>query len=236
MRALELALVVVTAAACSSPEPPGSPEPPESARLAAELVSPTDIELSWRAEEPAPAGRVVEFATEPSGRYTILGFLPPDQTRYRHADLMPETPFYYRLRPYYGPASRPVDVALPPGEYTETGDSAWAEPRTVPRGRVSTSSVHTAAAAPTGLHAEVVEANGIRFEWADHASDEEGYLLEVRPAGGRQYGAVAVLDPDVNSFGLVTLPTEKRASYRVRAFYFGAPSNVAHQTTGAGPP
>jgi hypothetical protein len=41
-----------------------------------------------------------------------------------------------------------------------------------------------------------------------------------------------VLDPDVNQYGLVTLPTEKRASYRVRAYFSGAPSNLAKQTTG----
>ncbi|MGW7357951.1 hypothetical protein ACWGI0_15305 [Streptomyces sp. NPDC054802] len=44
---------------------------------------------------------------------------------------------------------------------------------------------------------------------------------------------VAVLDPDVNSLGLVTLPHQKRASYRVRAFFYGPPSGVAHQHTGS---
>jgi len=38
-----------------------------------------------------------------------------------------------------------------------------------------------------------------------------------------------VLDPDVNACGLVTLPNEKHAWYRVRPFYYGAQSNVAHQ-------
>jgi hypothetical protein len=41
-----------------------------------------------------------------------------------------------------------------------------------------------------------------------------------------------VLDPDINSTGLVTLPEEKHASYRIRAFAYGERSNVVHLTTG----
>lgn len=226
MRTLDLALVLAMAAACSTSDDDG---------LVATLASPTDITLSWHADEPVPAGRVVEFATEPGGRYTILEFLPPERTTYEHRDLMPSTPFYYRLRSYFGPASNPVEVSLPPGPLVETGDAAWAAPRTNRAGTIATHPVRTAAAAPTGLAATVVHANGIRFTWTDHARDEEGYLIEVRPAGSRRYGTAAVLDPDVNSAGLVTLPAEKRSTYRVRAFYFGAASNVAHQTTGAEP-
>jgi len=81
-----------------------------------------------------------------------------------------------------------------------------------------------------------MHANGIRFRWTDRATDEEGQLLEARPEGSSEFRVVAVLDPDVNSFGLVTLPHEKRAWYRVRAFAYGPPSGVAHQHTGSGRP
>jgi hypothetical protein len=40
------------------------------------------------------------------------------------------------------------------------------------------------------------------------------------------------LDPDVNSVGLMALPTERRAWFRVRAFVYGESSGVAHRTTG----
>jgi hypothetical protein len=45
---------------------------------------------------------------------------------------------------------------------------------------------------------------------------------------------VALLDPDVTSFGLVKLPREKAASYRVRPFYYGTASDLAARRTGAG--
>jgi len=230
-----LVLLAVGLASCS-PEAQSRPEP--ATRLAATLVSPTDITLEWTGAEPGAAGRIVEFATEPGGRYTILQFVPPGQTTYTHPDLIPETPFYYRVRPYYGPASRAVEVTLPEGPFNgaaEQRDHTWAEPRTVPGGAVATRSVRDGGAAPTELRATVMHANGIRFTWTDHARDEEGFLLEVKPRGAADFSVAAVLDPDINSFGLITLPQEKKAAFRVRAFAYGRPSNVAHQTTGPEP-
>ena len=40
------------------------------------------------------------------------------------------------------------------------------------------------------------------------------------------------VDPNVNSVGVVTLPNEKRASFRVRPIYYGKPSSIAHRRTG----
>ncbi|MEU5643453.1 fibronectin type III domain-containing protein [Streptomyces milbemycinicus] len=245
-----LAAAVLTAAAlagCSSPQPATrsagpAPSAATGTRLTATLTSPVDATLRWTGTEPGAAGRIVEFATAPEGPYTILEYVPLGQTSYRHPDLMPQTPFYYRVRPYYGPASRPVEVRLPKGDFTakeQKSDHEWAPPRTLRQTAVRTGSVKDAttasAATPTGLKATVMHANGIRFTWTDHASDEQGYLLEDRPQGGDRFRPVAVLDPDINSFGLITLENEKRAAYRVRAFSYGKASNVVHLRTGASP-
>lgn len=198
-------------------------------RLTAAATSPTDVSLVWEAE-PGAAGQVVEYSNASDGDYTILGFLPPDRTTYEHPDLIPQTPFYYRVRSFHGPASEVVDVALPPGDdVPESDDHGWAEPVVGPGG---TRPVRSADAGPTDFHAEVRHANGILFTWTDRAEGEEGYLLEVRPSGAADFAVAAQLDPDVRSFGLITLPTEKNATYRVRAYYFGAASNIAHRKTG----
>jgi hypothetical protein len=241
MKPLLAALLIAGLVGCTSEPPADDAGAPPATRLVATLTSPTDAALSWKAAEPAAAGRIVEFATESAGQYTILQFLGPEQTTFTHPDLMPETPFYYRLRPYFGLPSGPVQVALPKGVLTEqeqANDQEWAPPRTLPGGPAVTSSLHVSAtaAAPTGLRATVMNANGIRFTWTDHAKDEDGYLLEVKPAGRENFAVATVLDPNVNSFGLVTLPEEKSASYRVRAFYYGPSSNVAHVKTGAEQP
>jgi hypothetical protein len=254
VRTLAVALLVAAGVtACSSPTADSSASHgtatkarPASDRarteLTGSLASPVDVVLTWTGEEPGAAGHVVEFATDPKGPYTILGYLPPGRHSYHHPDLMPHTPFYYRVRPYYGPASRPIEVDLPDGARTareRTRDPSWATPRTLRGQPVTTASIRstsgTDAAAPTDLRATVMQANGIRFTWHDHADDEQGYLLEDRPRGSHGFLPVAALDPDVTSFGLITLPSEKQASYRVRPYYFGQRSNVVHFLTGTPP-
>jgi hypothetical protein len=206
-------------------------------RLSARLASPTDVALQWTGGDAGAAGRTVEYANEANGQFVVLQFLSPAQTAFTHPDLMPATTFYYRVRPYYGPTSDAVQVDLPPGEYDDAAhedDPDWGAPGTRPEPGAARQSIRTApaSAAPTDLRATVRDANGIAFTWTDHATDEDGYLLEVRPTGAADYRVAAVLDADVNTYGLVTLPNEKHASYRVRAFYFGPPSNVVHETTG----
>ncbi|WP_326613784.1 fibronectin type III domain-containing protein [Streptomyces scopuliridis] len=256
IRAAVPAVVLALAAAACSTQPPAerpargpatspggaaAPEEPRTgdgavATLRAVLTTPTDIDLSWRGGDPGASGHVLEFATDEAGPYTVLQYLPPGVTTYRHPDLMPRTAFFYRLRTFDGPASAPVDVALPPGELTtedQESDHDWLAPRSDPGRSTTGRSVRDGGpAAPSGLKAEVKHANGILFTWTDHASDEEGFLLEARTRGGSAYAPVAVLDPDINSCGLITLPPEKRASYRVRAFTYGARSNVPRLTTG----
>jgi hypothetical protein len=220
--------LLVVLAGCSAGTTGADPAP-----LTATLTTPTDITLSWRPPDPAAAGQVVEYTNEPNTPYTVLAFLPPTATTYKHPDLVPQTAFYYRVRPYYGTASTAVDVTLPPGDVDpstpDNGD--WARPTTVPGGPAG-HPVRDATAAPTAVRPEIVNPNGIRFTWTDNSSDEEGFYLEVKAAGKSDFAVVAVTDPNVNSFGLTTLPEEKRASYRVRAFAHGQPTNVAHQTTG----
>lgn len=221
---------------CSGAHPRSNAAPLPVDDLSATLVSPTDIALEWRARDREAAGRVVEFATERKGPYTTLEFLPPRKTSFTHPDLIPNTPFYYRLRAFHGPASEPIKVTLPKGSFdekTQRSDHDWTAPTTEPGRPAATASIAEEAAAPTDLSAVIMHANGIRFRWTDRATDEEGQLLEVKPAGSSEFKVVAVLDPDVNSFGLVTLPNEKQAWYRVRAFAYGPPSNVAHQQTGS---
>jgi hypothetical protein len=225
-------------AGCSSAAPKNFSAPERAIHLTATLISPIDIALEWKDHPPNAAGFIVEFATEPDGEYTIIRFLPPNQTRFLHPDLMPQTAFYYRVRACYGPSSSPVEVTMPEplaGENPDKDSHSWAYPQTLSEGaqaaKESIRGVNTAAA-PTDLKATIMHSRGILFTWSDRSCDEEGYLLEVKPQGSQEFEVAAVLDPNINSFGLITLPNEKRASFRVRAFYYGKPSNLVHEITG----
>ncbi len=182
-----------------------------------------DIELQWKADPAAAdAGQVIEFATEAAGPWTILGFLPGDQQSYQHPDLIPDTAFYYRVRPLLGAASEPVHVRLAAAGFDEPvadADQSWADPRTVD-------------SPPAVLTATPKGRDAVLFTWTDNTVGEDGQLLEVRPDGAPEWTVAMALDPDVNSVGLMTLATERRASFRVRAFTYGESSGVAHRTTG----
>lgn len=151
------------------------------------LATPTNIDLDWTDGRPGVAGHLLEFASEEAGPYTVLDYLPRQVASYRHPDLMPQTTFFYRLRTYRGPVSRPVRAELP---------------------------------------------DGIRFTWTDTSSDEDGFLLEMRKEKSTGYEPVAIVDPDVTDTTLITLPGEKHASFRIRAFVLGERSNVVRLTTG----
>jgi hypothetical protein len=245
--AVAASLVALCPAGCAS-TPPGHPASPAPAHAAIELTArldtPTDVTLRWTDHDPRAAGHTVEYANAEAGQYVPLAFLPPGRHTFTHPDLIPRTRFYYRVRPFYGPASRPVDVTLPTGPAGPAVAKAqrrdgyrWAEPKAAHDGAVARYPIRNggAAGAPTGLRGTVVHANAVKFTWRDHAAGEEGYLLEKRPAGASAYSVVALLDPDITSFGLVRLGHEKPASYRVRAFYHGEPSNLAYERTGGGP-
>lgn len=218
IRAL-LAGLLLFLAACGQ-EQQGTP--PE---LRSTLTSPTNVKLEWQ-PKPDVAGQVVEYSNEERGEYTILEFVPSGQSTFEHPDLIPETKFYYRIRSYTGQPSDTVDVSLPPGDWEDGGDGDdWAAPKADGKGS-------RPGAAPTELKAQVKHANGILFTWTDNSSDEEGYLLEIKRSGASDYRVAAQLDPNVVSYGLITLPEEKSATYRVRPFRFSSPSNLAHETTG----
>jgi hypothetical protein len=224
--------------ACSTAEPPQPAGPQTAIKLSATLTSPTDIRLGWTDTEAGVAGHTVEFATERGGQYTVLAFAQPSQATYAHEQLIPETDFFYRIRPYLGPASSPVEVNLPqgPGSESQEDNQEWANPKTVPAGQAASQSIRdtntVASAAPTDLKATVMGVEGIRFTWTDHAGDEAAYLIEIKPESSPDYSVAMTVEPDINSVGVVTLPTERKASFRVRPVYYGAASNVAHLKTG----
>ncbi|MCE7001916.1 fibronectin type III domain-containing protein [Kibdelosporangium philippinense] len=205
-----------------------------AATLRATLASPTDIDLVWTITDPAASGQVVEYSNEENGQYTILAYLPPTSTTFRHPDLIPQTPFYYRIRTFHGPASSTVDTALPPGASgTEPqGDEEWMRATTLPGGPVRQGSVRDPGNAPTDFTATVVQTNGLAFKWTDNTSDEEGFLLEVKPDGAPDFTVATSVDVNVNSFGMIPTDDERKATYRVRPYRFGPPTNTAHQTTG----
>nr|WP_157529224.1 fibronectin type III domain-containing protein [Kibdelosporangium sp. MJ126-NF4]CTQ89248.1 hypothetical protein [Kibdelosporangium sp. MJ126-NF4] len=181
---MKLIVVSLVALAGCSAGPTG-----DARNLTATLTTPVNVDLVWHVTDGTAAGQVIEYANEERGQYTILDFLPSTQTAYQHTDLIPQTKFFYRVRPYYGTPTDP----------TVTG----------------------------------VDADGVRLTWTDRSIDEEGFIVEVKAEGARDFTMAAMVDPNVNTYELRTRPEEREATYRIRPYVFGASTNIARQTTGS---
>src|SRR4051812_12822868 len=88
---------------CSTLSGRNGPSPDAPTQLTAVLASPLAIKLNGNPPEPPGGEQFVEFPRERNGTYTTLVFAPADRTTFKHSDLMPGQPYYYRVRGYYGP-------------------------------------------------------------------------------------------------------------------------------------
>lgn len=216
-------------------------------QLTATMPSHYDVALAWKDDSATCAGHIVEFATEQEGPYTRLGFLPRSLMSFMHPRLIPDTTFFYRVRPYFGPASQPAEVCLPANlsdaefakRYAQPEDYSWGAPETIATATASRQkSIRNArsatAGAPTNLKAVIAPetVSGVHLTWVDHDCDAEGYLIEMKGENDADYQVCALVGPKINSFGWSLAPPERKASFRVRAYYIGEPSNLVSEKTG----
>ena len=207
-------------------------------KLSARLVDPINIDLQWKDNATAEAGYFVEYSPEANNEFIIIEALPPGTTHYRHPHLLPQTRFVYRVRPYFGPASNAAVVQTgKEGPQQAPGPELLKEaPPAETESKKSIRSIRTAAeAAPTDLTATLIPPAGVKLLWKDHASDEDGYLLEIKPEWGSEFRVSAFLASNTTSLVTYNFPFESKFTLRVRAFFYGEPSNLAEQTTGVDP-
>jgi hypothetical protein len=220
--------------------------PASTIHLTSTLVSPIDVTLEWKDTSPDAFIHTIEYATNPNGPFIVLAFCPPSQTTYKHPNLMPQTTFYYRVRGIYGPTTNSIEVALPSelsdavyaDRYSKPEDYSWSAPQTLPDSapfikKSIRDTATVAEAAPTDLKATLVPftVSGFKLTWTNHSSDEDGFLLETKDQDHPDFTVCARIDPKSNAFGWGFHPPQRKAAFRIRAFYFGTPSNLESKTT-----
>jgi hypothetical protein len=205
--------------------------------LTATLVDPINIDLSWEENDTGEAGYFVEYNPNANNEFVIIEALPPNVTRYRHPHLLPNTRFVYRVRPFFGPASNVAEFETGnEGPQREPALDMLKEP---PPENGAQKSIRTMAtqgqAAPTDLTPMLIPPAGVLLRWKRHETDADGYLLEIKPSWGSDFKVSAFLPADKNSLTSYSFPFETKFALRVRAFFYGEPSNLAEQTTGPDP-
>jgi hypothetical protein len=211
------------------PTPFGSPT-----ELTAMLADPINIDLKWKDNASNEAGYFVEYSPDANNDYLIVEALPPNSTSYRHPQLLPETRFVFRVRPFFGLASNVVHITTgkegPQQDVTDT--DALVTP-TIGKASLKSEATH-ANAAPIDLTAKLIPPAGVRLKWKDRAADADGYLLEIKGPED-DFRPSAFLEPGATSLTTYSFPFETKFAFRVRAFVYGQPSNLAEQTTGQDP-
>ena len=76
-----------------------------------------------------------------------------------------------------------------------------------------------------------VTVSAFKLTWTDRANDEEGTLIELKNEGRPEFEVVALVKPNVNSFGWALEPPFRKGVVRLRPYYFGEPSKLLHLTT-----
>lgn len=233
--------------ACSPPPPekaatpagPGPFAPPTDLR--ATLADPLNIDLTWKDNATNEGGYFVEgyyVSHAPSSQeFVVIEALPPDTTSYKHTRLLPETRFLYRVRAFFGRASNVAEIVTgKKGVPQVTSPEAGKPSARREEIRASLRSIESEAmAAPTDLRATLLPPAGVKLEWKDHAGNEDQYLVEVRSPGGEDFKPATFEPPDTTTWTSYDFDFESRFGFRVRAFVYGEPSNVAEQTTGTDP-
>jgi hypothetical protein len=228
---------------CSRSQKPANPDEAAFAAptdLTATLADPINIDLKWKGNATREAGYLVEYSPNGDNEFITVAAVPANVTAYRHPNLMPQTRFVFRVLPFFGEASNVAEITTgkkgpqqAPGKEMPPKAAAAAAPTEI---RYSIKSASTLAqAAPTGLKATLIPPAGVKLEWKDHAKDEDGYLVEIKSDPNSDFKVSDFLDPGATSLITYGLPNDSKVSFRVRAFFYGTPSNVAEKTTGRDP-
>jgi hypothetical protein len=200
--------------------------------LTAALSDHLNVDLRWKNNATAPGGAWVEFTT-PGDEYVKLDAVWPDTVTFRHPDVAPETEFIYRIKPFFGQPSKVVAIttghAAPPTEE----EGPLNEPAKA--GGKDMKSIRDVAtfkqAAPGNVTVKLSQPTSAVLRWEDRATDEDGYLVEVSADPQKAFKICALLPPNTTSFRKVQLPAEMKCYFRVRAFFYGEPSNQASVST-----
>jgi hypothetical protein len=220
--------------------------------LVATMPAPNDVHLQWKNHATVEGGNLVEFQMYPAGatlpadereQFLILGFLNSKDDTFRHEKLGSETVFSYRIRPYFGHCSEPVSImtgsAVAAEKEPEEPEGPLEDAEKSPKSGNALESIRTpgtfVAATPADVAVALSSATHVVVRWRERAADAEGYLVEISQYADRGFQVCALLPPHTTSFRKIALPPETKIYFRVRAFFYGPPSNVVTKTTGPEP-
>ena len=162
--------------------------------LVANVVSSSQISLSWVDNSDNENGFKVERKTGAGGAYSQIAVVGTNGTSFPDSGLSPDTIYYYRVR-----------------SYNTAGDSAYSN-------ESSATTLATVPVAPSSLAASAISSSRIDLTWVDNASNESGFKVERKEGAGGTYSQIAAVGSNMMSYSDTELTTGTNYCYRVRAY------------------
>ncbi|MGH7599992.1 MAG: fibronectin type III domain-containing protein, partial [bacterium] len=196
--------------ATTLPNPPNAPS-----GLSATAVSNTKINLAWQDNTGNELGFIIERKTGAGGTYVVIDTVGANVTIYSSLGLAASTEYFYQVR-----------------AYNAGGNSAYSN-------AANATTLNDPPAAPGSLTATAVSNNKINLAWADNASNENGFKIELKIGPSGTYAEIATVGANVTNYANTGLEVSTQYFYRVRAFNLtgnSSYSNEANATTLPNPP
>ena len=179
--------------------------------LLAEVMTPTQVRLSWLDNSNNEDGQVIERKTGQAD-WTTADSLPRNDRRHFDTGLTPETTYLYRIYAWneYGasPYSNIADVTTP---------------QDVP-------------AAPSNLNARDVSFHHVILGWQDNSNNEVGFRIIRRRVPLNFYDSIGEVTYNTTIFVDTSVITNTEYGYRVSAFNATGESNRSQELLVSVPP
>lgn len=195
------------------------------------LTNGNNAMLHWKNNATADSGVWIEYTTL-GYDWIQLDAFPSDENvnEFLHANLAPRTRFLYRLQPFFGRPTKTLEITT--GNSTN-GATSFSDGPISPTNNISTGKKFSVRslktfvkAAPADLTATLSSPTSVDLHWRNHAADEDGYLLEISAHPKSDFAPCALLPANATSFRKTHLPPKTKIYFRVRAFFYGKPSDV----------
>ncbi|WP_338873508.1 fibronectin type III domain-containing protein [Spirosoma sp. SC4-14] len=196
--------------------PSAGPNAP--ARLTAQAVSSSQINLQWADVSDNETGFTIETSSNGNDPWIKIANIGANTTAYAHTGLPANTRYFYRIRAF--------NDASVSGYSNVANATTQAPPITIP-------------GSPSNLAATAASFSQINLTWSDNADNETGFELERSTTGADSWSKLADLSANTTTFTDPGLQPRSRYYYRIRAKNSAgnsAYSNSADATTPDLPP
>jgi hypothetical protein len=177
--------------------------PTGPSQLTANVISTSEIDLSWTDTSTNETAITVERSTD-NVKFTQIASLPAGSTFYPNTGLASGTTYYYRVR-----------------AQSSFGTSAYSN--------VATSTTLGPPAAPSTLKATAVSTSQVNLTWTDKSANESGFNLQ-RSTNGSTYTTIGTVGANVISYSDTGLSSGTKYYYRVQSFNSYGSSSFASIT------